>query len=49
MPEALWVLEAENLGPLIVTMDSWNTSKHQQIKSDAYRMVDEMFLNTAQL
>ena len=43
MPEALWVFDADNLGPLIVTMDSKKTLVHQQIKDKAYKIVDEMF------
>jgi tartrate/fumarate subfamily iron-sulfur-dependent hydro-lyase beta chain len=43
MPEALWVLEVERFGPLIVSMDSNNNSLHSQIKGKAYEVVAGMF------
>lgn len=33
MPEALWILEVENFGPLIVTIDSHGNNLHQEIMS----------------
>jgi fumarate hydratase subunit beta len=32
MPEALWVLEVENFGPLIVTMDSRGNSLYEKLE-----------------
>jgi len=43
MPEALWVLDVEKFGPLIVTMDSNNISVYQQIKDSAYQTLNEMY------
>lgn len=34
MPEALWVLEGENLGPLIVAMDSHGNSLYENVEND---------------
>jgi len=34
MPEALWILEGENFGPLIVAMDSNNSSLYDKVDSD---------------
>lgn len=34
MPEALWILDSENFGPLIVAMDSHNSSLYDKVDSD---------------
>jgi len=31
MPEALWVVEAEKLGPLVVAMDAHGSSLYEQV------------------
>jgi len=41
MPEALWVLEAKNLGPLIVAMDSHGNSLYEHIETTTKRNVVE--------
>jgi tartrate/fumarate subfamily iron-sulfur-dependent hydro-lyase beta chain len=43
MPEALWVLEVEKFGPLIVSMDSHYHSLHSRIKEKAYDIISRMF------
>ena len=43
MPEALWVLEVNNFGPLIVTMDCKDMSLHQLIKNDALVIMEQLF------
>lgn len=43
MPEALWVLEVEKFGPLIVSMDSKNQSIHADLKAEGYAKIKEMY------
>lgn len=45
MPEALWVLEVEDFGPLIVSMDSHKNSIHHQIKVIAYETIKQTLNN----
>ena len=42
-PEALWILEAENFGPLIVSMDTHGNSIHKEIESEAEKRLEEIF------
>lgn len=42
MPEALWVLEVEKFGPLIVSMDSKNNSLHDCLKQKAYEVIEKI-------
>lgn len=39
MPEALWVLEGENFGPLIVAMDSHGNSLYEQVEGDTKKNI----------
>jgi fumarate hydratase subunit beta len=41
MPEALWVLEAEDFGPLIVAMDSHGNSLYEKVKENVEKNVSE--------
>jgi tartrate/fumarate subfamily iron-sulfur-dependent hydro-lyase beta chain len=41
-PEALWILEVENFGPLIVTMDTHGKSIHREIEREAKQKLDEI-------
>lgn len=43
MPEALWVLEVERFGPLIVSMDSRNSSLHADLKGKGYEKIQAMY------
>lgn len=43
MPEALWVLEVQKFGPLIVSMDSKNNSLHADLKEKGYEKIKEMY------
>lgn len=43
MPEALWVLEVERFGPLIVSMDSRNNSLHADLKGKGYEKIQAMY------
>ncbi|MEM1545024.1 MAG: FumA C-terminus/TtdB family hydratase beta subunit [Candidatus Methanomethylicia archaeon] len=36
MPEALWILEVENFGPLTVVIDSYGANIHENINKRAY-------------
>ncbi|MFV0482334.1 MAG: FumA C-terminus/TtdB family hydratase beta subunit [Campylobacteraceae bacterium] len=42
MPEAMWVLDVENFGPFIVTMDSHGHSRYDDVKKHA----DEVIANS---
>lgn len=42
MPEAIWVLEAKEWGPLIVAMDSEGASTFQAIKEEGLRKLDTL-------
>ncbi len=41
-PEALWILEVENFGPLIVTMDTHGESIHRDIEEEAKTRLDDI-------
>jgi tartrate dehydratase beta subunit/fumarate hydratase class I family protein len=41
-PEALWILEVENFGPLIVTMDTHGESIHKDIEEKAKTRLDDI-------
>ena len=43
MPEALWVMQVEKFGPLVVSMDSHGNSLHAQLKATAYQKADRMY------
>jgi len=43
MPEALWVLEVENFGPLIVTIDSHGNNLHSEIMKQAERNKEKIY------
>lgn len=43
VPEALWVLEVENFGPLVVGMDSKGNSIYRDIKIKGKKLIEEMF------
>ncbi|UCE38029.1 MAG: fumarate hydratase C-terminal domain-containing protein [Thermoplasmata archaeon] len=42
MPEALWVLESQNFGPLIVAMDSHGKSLYEKVRSDTERNMEDV-------
>ena len=42
MPEALWVLEVDEFGPLIVTMDTHMNSLHKTINVETSKRLDEI-------
>ncbi|MGL5513576.1 MAG: FumA C-terminus/TtdB family hydratase beta subunit [Sporomusa sp.] len=42
MPEALWVLHVEKFGPLAVTMDSYGNSVYQDIKEQAFKIIETL-------
>lgn len=43
LPEALWVMEVETFGPLIVSMDCNEMSLYTQIKDKAYQIIGDFF------
>ena len=43
MPEALWDLQAEEFGPLVVGMDTTGASIYKNIKEKALKKLDEMY------
>lgn len=43
MPEALWDLEAEEFGPLVVGMDTRGDSVYATLKENALKILDGMF------
>jgi tartrate dehydratase beta subunit/fumarate hydratase class I family protein len=43
VPEALWVLEVENFGPLVVGMDSEGNSIYRNIKIKGKKLIEKMF------
>ncbi|MCS7120745.1 MAG: FumA C-terminus/TtdB family hydratase beta subunit [Nitrososphaerota archaeon] len=45
MPEALWTLEVEDFGPLIIGIDSHGGSLFENVQSNARRMRDEIIKN----
>ncbi len=44
MPEALWVLNAEKFGPLVVGMDTHNKSIYKELKEEATRKINDRYL-----
>lgn len=42
MPEALWVLHVKKFGPLAVTMDSSGNSVYQDIKEQAFKIIETL-------
>lgn len=43
MPEAIWVMEFEELGPLVVGIDSKGRNVFEEIKADTRRIVNELY------
>lgn len=43
MPEAMWELEVEKFGPLIVTMDSKGNSRYDDLKETATNTIKEIY------
>ncbi|MGL5512740.1 MAG: FumA C-terminus/TtdB family hydratase beta subunit [Sporomusa sp.] len=43
MPEAMWVLEVENFGPFIVTMDSTGESRYVAVLDNAMQKIEEIY------
>jgi tartrate/fumarate subfamily iron-sulfur-dependent hydro-lyase beta chain len=43
MPEAMWVLEVENFGPFIVTMDVSGNSRYDNVKEAAFQTIKELY------
>lgn len=43
MPEAMWELEAEEFGPLIVTMDAQGNSRYDDLKESATATIKEIY------
>ena len=44
-PEAMWVLEVEEFGPLIVTMDTHGQSIHKEIKTKTLENLNQIISN----
>lgn len=44
MPEALWVLESENFGPLIVAMDAHGHSLYENVENDTKKKIPDVRL-----
>lgn len=44
MPEAIWVLDVKELGPLVVAMDSKGQSIFREVKEKAMKQLDRMML-----
>ncbi|HIP57551.1 MAG TPA: hypothetical protein EYH02_05775 [Ignisphaera aggregans] len=42
VPEAMWVLRVENLGPAIVTIDTEGRDLHEEVMSRAYEVVKSL-------
>lgn len=42
MPEALWILEGENFGPLIVAMDAHGNSLFEKVEADVAENVEKI-------
>jgi fumarate hydratase subunit beta len=42
MPEALWILESENFGPLIVAMDTHGNSLYEKVENDTKKNFSEI-------
>jgi fumarate hydratase subunit beta/L(+)-tartrate dehydratase beta subunit len=43
MPEAMWVLEVEQLGPFIVTMDAQGNSRYDQVKAAGREQIKQIY------
>jgi len=43
MPEALWILEVENFGPLTVAIDAHGNNRFQDIKTKAFREKQKIY------
>ena len=43
MPEALWDLEVEEFGPLVVGMDTHQNSIYKNLKEAAFKNLDELY------
>jgi fumarate hydratase subunit beta/L(+)-tartrate dehydratase beta subunit len=43
MPEAMWVLEVERLGPFIVTMDCRGGSRYQEVKAAGFQKIKQLY------
>lgn len=43
MPEAMWVLEVEEFGPFIVTMDSTGESRYDEVLDKAMQKIEELY------
>jgi len=42
MPEAMWVMEVKNFGPLIVTMDSTGNSRYDEVRAKAGKAIEAL-------
>ncbi|HIQ38699.1 MAG TPA: fumarate hydratase, partial [Methanothermococcus okinawensis] len=42
MPEAIWELEVENFGPLIVAMDTHGRSIYEEVNREVMRKLKEL-------
>ena len=42
MPEAMWVLEADNFGPFVVTMDCKGNSRYNDVKAKAREIAEDI-------
>jgi len=42
MPEALWILEGEDFGPLIVAMDSQGNSLYENVQNETNKNIAEV-------
>lgn len=44
IPEALWVLNADKFGPLVVSMDSNGNSIYMELKEKAFKKLEKMYV-----
>ena len=43
MPEAIWLIEVEELGPLVVGIDSKGNNLFEQVRRNAYTIIEELY------
>jgi tartrate dehydratase beta subunit/fumarate hydratase class I family protein len=46
MPEALWVIQAENWGPLTVAMDAYGNNIFEEVKNRALNKIKQIYGET---
>ena len=43
MPEAMWAMEVDRMGPFIVTMDSSGDSRYDTVRDGATKRIAEIY------